>query len=141
MLRRLALAGALALTVIMPAWATVTLYDDPGGVIWDFIDKYQDLAASGDDVRIEGTCASACTTIIGIVPRDRICVGPHAVLSFHSAAFRGSYSAAGTRVLRSFYADDVRRILRRHGWDARSAHPDLIPISGGELRKIIRPCN
>jgi hypothetical protein len=34
---------------------------------------------------IDGTCASACTMLLGVIPRNRICVTQRAVLAFHSA--------------------------------------------------------
>lgn len=144
MLRSLALVGALALACLSSdARATVTIGDDPGGVLGDFIGKYEALARTGQRVEIAGRCMSACTLILGIVPRDRICVRQNATMEFHSAAYRpgGDYAEGGTELMRRFYAKDVRRILARHGWDARSPHPALIPISGKELRSIVRPCN
>lgn len=144
MLRSLALAGALALACLSSdARAVVTIGDDPGGVLGTFIQKYEMLAETGQRVEIDGACMSACTLILGIVPRDRICVRPGASMQFHSAAFTpgGKYAAAGTALMRSYYAADVRRILARHGWNARSPHPEFIPIQGKELRSLLRPCN
>jgi hypothetical protein len=48
---------------------------------------------SGVLVIIDGKCLSACSMIIGTVPRDRICVTPNAVLGFY-AAFRRTETGA-----------------------------------------------
>lgn len=148
MLRSLALAGALALACVSSAHATVTIMNSPGGNIARFEAGYEALRAAGQDVRIEGYCNSACTMILGIVPRDRICVAPGASFGFHSAIATAEatgeslgYSAAWTAVMRHYYAADVLRILRRHGWDARSPHPNIIRIDGKELREIVKACD
>jgi hypothetical protein len=43
------------------------------------------LSATGEQIVIDGTCSSACTLVLGIVPHDRICVTSNAVLGFHAA--------------------------------------------------------
>ena len=34
----------------------------------------RELRKSGQRVVIDGTCASACTLVLGVIPHDRICV-------------------------------------------------------------------
>jgi hypothetical protein len=53
----------------------------------------QSTTDSGVLVIIDGKCLSACSMIIGTVPRDRICVTPNAVFGFH-AAFRRTETGA-----------------------------------------------
>ena len=43
------------------------------------------LRSSGERVVIDGPCLSACTMVLGVIPRDRICVTPRARLGFHAA--------------------------------------------------------
>jgi hypothetical protein len=61
------------------------LYQEPGGIIPDHVRRWQDLAASGDEVEIRGKCFSACTLIMAYVPSERICFGDSASLTFHLA--------------------------------------------------------
>ena len=84
---RVAAAAVLALltTNVSSAFATVRISDDHGGQIGDYLNKYHALRETGDRVEIDGTCASACTMLLGVIPRNRICVTPRAVLAFHSA--------------------------------------------------------
>src|SRR4051812_24738605 len=63
--------------------AVVRIGDDRGGQIGAFIDKYQGLRTSGETVIIDGHCVSACTLVLGMVPRNKICVTPRASLGFH----------------------------------------------------------
>src|SRR6266852_8069041 len=84
---RVAAAAMLALltTSVSSAFATVRILDDRGGQIGDYLNKYHALRENGDRVMIDGTCASACTMLLGVIPRNRICVTPRAVLEFHAA--------------------------------------------------------
>jgi hypothetical protein len=85
-MRTHAVLAALSLMVgLAPAAATVRIANDTGGQIGPYLAKYRALKASGERVEIDGTCASACTMLLGIVPRNRICVTPRASLVFHSA--------------------------------------------------------
>ena len=68
-----------------PALAVVRIGDDSGGQIGPYLAKYRALRASGERVEIDGACASACTMLLGIIPRNHICVTPRASLVFHSA--------------------------------------------------------
>ena len=46
---------------------TVLIADDTGGQIGPYLAKYRALRASGERVEIDGTCASACTMLLGII--------------------------------------------------------------------------
>jgi hypothetical protein len=76
----------------------------------------------GERVIIDGVCNSACTLVLGIVPRNRVCVTPRARLGFHMpyydmAATDGVkiVSYAGTADFMSYYPEDLKDWLRRHG--------------------------
>src|SRR6201993_5619925 len=79
------LAAVLLMLGFAPATATVRIANDTGGQIGPYLAKYRALRASGERVEIDGTCASACTMLLGIIPRNRICVTSRARLVFHSA--------------------------------------------------------
>jgi hypothetical protein len=114
-----ALAAAVLIAMgTVPAGSAVRIYDDHGGQLGPYLDKYRALAQSGQSVEIDGVCASACTMLLGLIPPDRICVTPRAVLEFHSAwdiAGNQSVGDAGTRLLWSHYPAKIRTWISRHG--------------------------
>jgi hypothetical protein len=63
----------------------MVIYREPGGVIKEHIERWQELARSGTDVEILGPCYSACTLIVAYVPKERLCFGAFATLQFHLA--------------------------------------------------------
>jgi hypothetical protein len=138
---RAALAAMLfTLTSIASTSAAMRISDDPGGQIGAYLAKYQALRASGDRVEIDGTCASACTMLLGLIPRNRICVTPRAVLAFHSAWTPTSegeqISSAGNYYLWSNYPSDVRKWIIAHG----GLHSQIIYLSGPELTAMYPAC-
>ena len=93
--RRLAaLFVSLALS-IASASATVLIVEDGGGRMEDYAARFRQVRQSGQAVVIDGPCLSACTMVLGIVPLDRICATPNAVLGFHGA---WAYDDDGGRV-------------------------------------------
>jgi hypothetical protein len=89
---------------------------------------------------IDGTCASACTMLLGVIPRNRICVTPRAVLAFHSAWTPTSegeqISSAGNYYLWSNYPPAVRKWIIAHG----GLHTQIIYLSGPELAAMYPRC-
>jgi hypothetical protein len=80
------LAGALFLLLTASASAeTIEVYDDHGGSVVQYNRRWAGLAARGVDVKIIGPCQSACTVLLGHIPRNRICVTPNASFGFHLA--------------------------------------------------------
>jgi hypothetical protein len=102
-----------------PGPAAERRLDDSGGRIGTYLTKYEAPRKSGQRVVIDGTCASACTLVLGVIPHNRICVTPRAVLAFHAAwdlSLTGAQTnAPGTKYLWSRYQDGVRRWISRHG--------------------------
>ena len=89
--------------------------DDVGGRIGAYVDQYSDVRNSGERVVIDGACLSACTLVLGIVPRNRICVTRRAMLGFHAAWMPGANgkpvpSAVGTQALWDLYPQNVRQV-------------------------------
>ena len=135
------IAMLLVLISVAPVSATMRINDDSGGQIGAYLDKYQALRASGDKVIIDGTCASACTMVLGAIPHDRICVTPRAVLAFHSAWLPTSEgeqvsSSAGNSYLWSNYPGAVRKWITAHG----GLHSRIIYLSGPELTAMYPLC-
>ncbi len=140
------LSGALAGIIILVLTATgasaaMRIGDDVGGRIGHYIDTFSAVKNSGERVVIDGACLSACTLVLGIVPRERICVTRRATLGFHAAWIPGPEgrpvpSAAGTRALWDIYPPHVRRWINARG----GLKPQMIFLRGRELTSMYREC-
>ena len=135
------IAGLLMLANLSSSQAAMRISDDPGGKIGAYLDKYQGLRSSGETVIIDGLCASACTMVLGSVPRERICVTSQAVLGFHAAWDSGAdghpiTNPGATRMLYSIYPSSVRRWIAARG----GLKPQMIFLRGKELTSMYRPC-
>src|SRR3954449_3659063 len=127
-------AIAALLSSAAPAAATVRISGDAGGQIGPYLERLSALRSSGERVVIDGPCLSACTMVLGVIPRNRICVTPRARLGFHAAwhpddSGRPIVSRGGTQLLMEVYPAAVRRwIARRGGLNQR-----MMYLSGREL--------
>ena len=133
-----AVAAALHAT---PACAALRISDDTGGRIGTYIETFTAARDAGERVVIDGRCLSACTLVLGIVPRARICATQNATFGFHAAwmpdgAGARVISAAGTRALWNIYPPAVRQWIRRKGGLAR----EMIFLRGRDLAALYRPC-
>jgi hypothetical protein len=140
--------AALAVGVILmtlsatPSSAAVRIIGDPGGQIGPYLERLAAWRASGQDVIIDGPCLSACTLLLGVIPRERICVTHRARLGFHAAwrpdqNGRPVRSNGGTQLLMKIYPRHIRAWLaKRGGLSAR-----MIYLHGRELASMYRRCN
>jgi len=135
--------AALAATVFTsPASATIWITGDSGGQIGAYLQRIDAMRRSGDRVVIDGPCLSACTMILGAIPRNRICVTSRAQLGFH-AAYDLDQSGGqvtnrgGTALLMNHYPQHVRGWIARHGGLTRQ----MIYLSGGELSSMYQSCD
>src|SRR5262249_19620882 len=138
------LAGTIWLPsflVTTTATAAVIIKDDHGGNIGAYWSRYSALRDMGEKVIIDGTCSSACTLVLGIVPTDRICVTRNAQLGFH-AAWRPGFlgikviNEPGTRTLLSFYPLPIRNWIARNG----GLGSETMYLSGTELLAMYKEC-
>jgi hypothetical protein len=91
MMKRIILvAFGLVLCVCGASAADYVIKKDRGGNPSDYWNKYVAVRNSGDRVVIDGVCGSACTVVIQVMPRERICVTRNASLAFHAARFKGT---------------------------------------------------
>ncbi len=88
----------------------------PGGVISEFMQFWEAVGASGDDVAVDGACASACTFLLAYVPEDRICITGRASFGFHEVSSGDSVDPVMTPVYsRMFYPPWVMGYIKAHG--------------------------
>jgi hypothetical protein len=125
-----------------PASATMRIYEDRGGQIGYYLENYARLRYSGENVVIDGNCFSACTLLLGAIPRDRICATERARFGFHAAWMpdgdgRPVTSPMGTQALWNGYPASVRRWITQHGGLSRR----MIYMQGRELAGIVSSCN
>ena len=141
---RAALAGIAALVALSTssASATVRITDDVGGRIGTYVEAYSAVRSSGERVMIDGACLSACTLVLGIVPRERICVTQRAMLGFHAAwmpgpAGRPVASAVGTQALWDLYPQHVRKWINARG----GLSSKMMFLRGSELTAMYPQCS
>jgi hypothetical protein len=133
-----ALMGALATP---PAQAEVRILGSRGGQVGPFLDLFEKLRASGERVIIDGPCLSACTLVLSMVPRERICVTRRAVLGFHAARSmdrRGRMYAepkASALVLQAYPTGVRDWIVQRGGLTSH-----LLLLHGRELAAFYPAC-
>jgi hypothetical protein len=144
MIRQAALAGALASALVgNVASAEVRIVGDPGGEVSSYIHKFQAVRRSGQHVVIDGPCLSACTLLVGFIPKERICVTNRAVIGFHAASYYDDTSRAlvptreGSRLVMRLYPAEIRSWIQRHG----GLTPKLITLRGRELAGLYSSCH
>lgn len=135
------LFAVAAVLDVTSASAALRISDDTGGRIGTYVETFTAARDAGERVVIDGRCLSACTLVLGIVPRARICVTHNATLGFHAAwnpdgAGQRVISAAGTRALWNIYPPAVRQWIRRNGGLAR----EMIFLRGRDLAELYQPC-
>ena len=123
------------------AQATMRISDDVGGRIGAYVDQYAAVRNSGERVVIDGVCLSACTLVLGLVPRSRICVTRRAMLGFHAAWMPGANgkpvpSAVGTQALWDLYPQNVRRWINSRG----GLSSKMMFLRGSELMAMYPEC-
>jgi hypothetical protein len=125
----------------LPASATMRITSDPGGQIGPYLENLASLRSSGEHVVIDGPCLSACTLVLGVIPRDHLCVTPRARLGFHTAwrpdqSGRPVVSRDGTQLLMEVYPQQVRNWIARRG----GLSPRMMYLSGRELSSMYPAC-
>jgi hypothetical protein len=139
-LAALIVGAALAASAPINASAAVRITEDRGGKIGPYLEALMELRGSGERVIIDGPCLSACTMVLGVIPRERICVTQRAQLGFHAAwhpTAKGPVtSSAATRLLMDIYPEDVRSWIKSRGGLSRR----LIVLKGRELAAMYSPC-
>ena len=141
-IRGLFYGAAIAALTVTSASATMRIAEDRGGQIVQYLQAFASVRSSGESVVIDGNCLSACTLVLGLVPRERICATGRARLGFHAAWMpdrdgRPVTSPLGTQALWSIYPASVRRWINQHGGLSRK----MIFMQGNELNGIVPSCD
>ena len=111
--------------------ATLDVSDNHGGSVRDYDAKWRALGQEGTHVRIVGPCQSACTVLLAHIPRENICVTPHASLGFHLAKLQWA-----TDTLWSAYPSDIQGWITARG----GLQKDFIWLKSPELHKFLAKC-
>ena len=65
------LAAMLLLAGVGTSHAVVRIANDRGGQIGRYVERYDQLRASGQTIMIDGLCASSCTIVLGAIPHEK----------------------------------------------------------------------
>ena len=138
----MSLVAVVMLAGVRASDAAVRIGQDRGGRMGAYVDKYQGLRSSGEMIIIDGACLSACTIVLGSVPRDKICVTSRARFGFHAAwnpasNGRKKTNPEATHTLYSLYPSEVQRWIDQRG----GLSPRMIFLSGRDLAAMYRPCD
>ncbi len=109
-IRHLLFAAMFSLAASVASAETIDVSDNHGGLLATYQMEWAAFAARGVKVRIVGPCLSACTVLVGYIPRANICVTPNAYLGFHWAT-----TAFHTQQLWNAYPPDIRQWISQHG--------------------------
>jgi hypothetical protein len=135
-------AAILSALTVTSASAMVVLSDDKGGKMEEYTARFERMRDAGETVVIDGTCLSACTMVLGLLPHNRVCATPNAVLGFHAAWMYDNSrnrvaSASGTRDLMETYPAAIRAWIERNG----GLKPNMMYLRGRALAAIVAPCD
>jgi len=106
--RQFLLVAILSLTASAARAEMIDVSDFHGGLVSTYQTQWSTLAARGVKVRIVGPCVSACTILVGYIPRNNICIMPNAYLGFHWAT-----TDFHTQEMWSVYPPDIRASAER----------------------------
>ena len=138
---RVVAAVLLVLAAALPASAEVRILASPGGQIGQYLQLFAMVRSSGERVVIDGPCLSACTLVLSVVPKNRICVTRKAILGFHAAwnpdrRGRAITNAEATRLMLASYPAPVQSWIRRKG----GLTSKTLLLRGRELHGMYRVC-
>ena len=129
---RLTFIAVLVCLFATPAFAeTIDVSDNHGGRVADYNARWAGHASRGVNVRIVGPCQSACTVLLGHIPRSRICVTPNASFGFHLARLE-----VATKTLWNAYQADIRAWINARGGLTK----EFIWMRAPDTYKYFRKC-
>lgn len=141
-MRGLLLGAILFALSVGSASAAVRIEADRGGEIGKYLMEFAMLRETGERVIIDGPCLSACTLVLSLIPRERICITQRALLGFHAAWSPDGYGGrqtnhGATRMMLASYPPHVRKWIKRRG----GLNRHMMVLRGRELSSMYRSCN
>jgi hypothetical protein len=141
-IRGLLLCAVVLAFSVTSASATMRIAEDRGGQIGHYLQAFAMVRSSGERVVIDGNCLSACTLVLGLIPRGKMCATPRARFGFHAAWMpdtdgRPVTSPMGTQALWNIYPTTVKHWISRHGGLSRK----MIYLEGRALDGIVASCD
>src|SRR5262245_6446522 len=125
-----------------PGWhRKITLHYENGGHLGEHWDRFKLYADRNDEVELLGPCYSACTFVMSLLTRDRICFGEKASLHFHMARYsdgpyKGKPAYAATHLMYQSYPDDIRAWLDRKGGEKEMPFNEYWTLLATDLWKM-----
>jgi hypothetical protein len=110
---------------------TIDVYDNHGGSVAAYDQRWAGHASRGVSVRIVGPCQSACTVLLRHIPRSRICVTPEASFGFHTAKRPDM-----TALLWRSYSADIKGWINARG----GLTPDFKWMRAPDTYKYFKKC-
>jgi hypothetical protein len=126
-----AIASALCVLAAPATAETIDVFDSHGGSVAQYNERWSGLASRGVDVRIVGPCQSACTILLGHIPRNKICVMPNARFGFHLAK-----KEFATGMLWNAYQGDIQAWINQHG----GLKTDFVWMGAPDIYRYFRKC-
>jgi hypothetical protein len=124
-----------------PAVPPIIVNTSFGGSVEEFFDKYEDMRATQRPMEIRGQfCISACTIALSVMPKDRLCATPYTLFGFHTASGGAGFDPEMNRVLSGTYPARLLEILKAHGLDFTTPHPDVVFLRPAEMGGVINIC-
>jgi hypothetical protein len=71
--------------VIDPLNPPIVLFNEPGGKLAEYWERFLAYRVRKSEVRVVGKCPSACTLVLAAIERSKLCFGKDAKLLFHQA--------------------------------------------------------
>jgi hypothetical protein len=141
-IRCLVFCAAVLACGVTSASAAMRIAEDRGGQIGHYLQAFAMLRSSGEHVVVDGDCLSACTLVLGLIPRGRVCATPRARFGFHAAWMPDNdghpvTSPMGTQALWNLYPVSVRHWISEHGGLSRK----MIFLEGRDLGGIVASCD
>jgi hypothetical protein len=141
-IRGLLICVAGLVSMVTSANATMRIAEDRGGQIGHYLQAFASLRSSGEKVVIDGNCLSACTLVLGLIPRSRVCATSRARFGFHAAWMpdvdgHPVTSPMGTEALWNIYPSHVKRWINQHGGLSRK----MIYMQGRQMQGIVADCD
>jgi len=132
--RQFLLVTILSLTASAVRAETIDVSDFQGGLLSTYQTQWSTLAARGVKVRIVGPCVSACTILVGYIPRNNIRV------SWIPLGYYRLPHARDVEFLSAGYPPMDQPAWRPHLSNALATGPKHLPllsqVLSGKLRKV-----